>query len=97
MGATRFRILASDLRAVTRRAVILARGSQREVAGVLVSHGGVLALVELKNVSRRFTVILRSAWLTSRPPLGPHNRSAAPSLVRGTPTSSPKVAPVQAT
>ena|SRR6185295_4006905 len=53
MGTTRLRILAADLRAVTRRAVSLARASQREVAGVLVSHGGVLSLVELKNVSRR--------------------------------------------
>jgi proteasome lid subunit RPN8/RPN11 len=53
MGTPRLLIVASDLRAVIRRAVTVARSSQREVAGVLVSHGGVLALVELKNVSRR--------------------------------------------
>jgi proteasome lid subunit RPN8/RPN11 len=49
----RQRILKGQLRAVSDRAVRLARARQHEVCGLLVSHGTVLGLVELTNASRR--------------------------------------------
>ena len=50
---TPLRLLRVHLREITRRAVAAARVRQREIAGVLVSHGDVISLVELPNVSRR--------------------------------------------
>jgi proteasome lid subunit RPN8/RPN11 len=49
----RTKILGAHLRRAIKKSVILARSRHWELAGVLVSHGGVLGLYELRNVSRR--------------------------------------------
>jgi proteasome lid subunit RPN8/RPN11 len=46
-------MLRRQLLETTRHAVTLARARQREVNGLLVLHGNVLGLVELRNMARR--------------------------------------------
>jgi proteasome lid subunit RPN8/RPN11 len=46
-------MLRHQLLQITRRAVSLARARQREVCGLLLLHGKVLGLVELRNMSKR--------------------------------------------
>ena len=53
MGRARVRIIKRHLDLLTREAVSKARSRQREIAGIMLDHGGVVGLLELHNVSRR--------------------------------------------